>query len=75
MNRPLPTSLPPANLTTANESVFARLFDRIFTLSPLPHFPSSLPTLPSFRDGTDPLLAGHRPAAPLRHSAVAGGRA
>ena len=75
MNRPLPTSLPPTNLTTATESVSARLFDRIFTLPSLPHFPSSLPTLPSFRDGTDPRFGGHRPAAHFRHSAVAGGRA
>lgn len=75
MTAPYLTSLPPRNLKIATEFVFARQFDPIFTLPSLPRFPSSIPTLSSFRDGTDPLLAGHRLAAHHRHSAAAGGRA
>jgi hypothetical protein len=40
----------------------ARLFAPIFTLLTPTRFRCSTPMLPTLRDGTDPLLGGHRPS-------------
>jgi hypothetical protein len=70
-NRPK-APLPANSLNTATESVSARLFDHLFTLPSIPRFRSSFPTLPPFRDGTDPRLAGLRARRWIR--LLAGGR-
>lgn len=70
-NRPS-APLPANSSKTATESVSTRLFDRIFTLSLLPRFRSSLPTLPSFQDGTDPPLAGRWARRRIRQFAGTG---
>jgi hypothetical protein len=50
------------HLREAEIAVFHRVPARIFTLPCLQHFRSSTPMPPTFWDGTDPVIRGHRAA-------------
>jgi len=47
-------------LNTQRVSVSTPVFAQMSTTLPSHHIPSSSGLLPPFRDGTDPLLGGHR---------------
>lgn len=52
------------------ESVFARVFAAVFTTIGAWRLSTSIPVLRALRDGTDPLIGGHRAALGLRLSVI-----